>query len=172
MKLVEISIAACVAVGSLAASAQTVATQRWVDVRKVLTGAPAGFPTTYTFTVNCPGSTVIPATFTITANAAGFTLPSRDVGATCTLTETRPAAPAGLVWTTSDTQTFVVQAPPNGAPPQSPQQVIFTNALGPAPVDTSPASVPTLGHAALGLLSLLIVFFGAFGRRFIGKDER
>ena len=92
----------------------------------------------------------------------GTVIPRRTVGATCTVTETRPAAPAGYAWTTPTSISFVVLPCSPGAPSQSPMIVTFPNTLVTAEVITEPAQgVPLLPLGGLAALALLLACFGA-----------
>jgi hypothetical protein len=150
--------------GPSVASAQSSPT-RDVWVAKKLTGGPSAFATTsFPFTINCTNDPLgNPATwgaFSLTDNGPGLidfsqpyeTVPERTVGAVCTVTETRPAAPAGYSWTTPTSVTVTVLPGPNGAPHFSGQAVLFPNTLV--------ADVPTLPRGFLWTLAVLMAALG------------
>lgn len=152
------------ALGATAASSPT----RDIFVAKKLTGGPSSFATTsFLFTISCTGDPLgNPPTwpaFSLTDNGPGpfnfsqpfETVPERTVGAVCTLTETRPAAPAGYVWTTPTSITFTVLPGPDGAPHFSGQEVLFPNTLV-----AEPTAVPTLSRGSLLALALLMAALG------------
>jgi hypothetical protein len=160
-------LATLMALGATAASSPT----RDIFVAKKLTGGPSSFATTsFLFTIICTGDPLgNPPTwpaFSLTDNGPGpfnfsgpfTTVPERTVGAVCTLTETRPAAPAGYVWTTPTSITFTVLPGPDGGVHQSGQEVLFPNTLVAAPAE--PTGVPTLSRGSLWALALLMAALG------------
>lgn len=151
--------------GPSPASAQSSPT-RDIWVAKKLTGGPSAFAaTSFPFTISCASDTLgNPPTwgpFSLTDNGPGpidfsqpyETVSERTVGAVCTLTETRPAAPAGYTWTTPASMTFTVLPGPSGAPHFSGQAVLFPNTLV--------AGVPTLPRGFLWAFALLMAALGS-----------
>lgn len=164
VKIVIGVLASLLALSATAASSPT----RHIFVAKKLTGGPSSFATTsFPFTISCTGDSLgVPPTwpaFSLTDNGPGpfnfsqpfETVTERTVGAVCTLTETRPAAPAGYVWTTPTLITFTVLPGPDGAPPQSGQEVLFPNTLV-----AEPTAIPTLSRGSLWSLALLMAALG------------
>jgi hypothetical protein len=160
-------LATLMALGATAAYSPT----RDVWIAKKLTGGPIAFATTsFPFTISCTsdaqGNPPTWPPFSLTDNGPGAfsfsqpyeTVPERTVGAVCTLTETRPAAPAGYVWTTPTSITFTVLPGPDGGVHQSGQEVLFPNTLVAAPAE--PTGVPTLSRGSLWALALLMAALG------------
>lgn len=134
-----------------------------VWIKKSLTGGPTSFAaTSFPFTMSCSGTPAAVGGFSLTGSSPEAVIPRRTVGATCTVTETRPAAPAGYAWTTPTSISFVVLPCSPGAPSQSPMIVTFPNTLVTAEVITEPAQgVPLLPLGGLAALALLLACFGA-----------
>ncbi len=165
-QLVGVKIAVGVLATLMALDATAQSTQRDIYIAKKLTGGPSGFATTsFPFTISCNGTPLVPPTFSLTDNGPGplnLSMPTQyypllTVGASCTLTETRPSAPAGYGWTTPSSITFTVLPPPIGAPPQSYQEVLFPNTLV-----SEATPIPTLSRGSLWVLALLMAAAGMF----------
>lgn len=142
-----------------------------LTVVKTIDGAPAGgLPASMTFSgvITCGAQAAQNWSVTVAAGATsgtGAALRFMD-GDTCTITEnTPPAAPTGYVWKAAPTIS------PNPTPaigPSAALTITVINTLGKQDNEGDPAGpvrVPSLGHWALALLSLVLGGFAATGMR-------